>query len=165
MSEMATRRLAISRPLGCRMLSEMPRLPEFLLLYWPPISESVTPASGALADLRASRPPTGAIAARRVSGFSFHSTLMLSAPNDAAKRVPPAEARNQEKSRMRTFCRAKGRPRADIAGRAEPGLETVGFATLVLSVRFKTSSVSSPMSGARRPGCHRVSELNHLLVG
>src|ERR1700722_16979688 len=132
MSEMATRRLAISRPLGCRMLSEMPRLPEFLLLYWPPISESETPGSGAVADLRASRPPTGAIAAGRVSGFSFHSTLMLAAPNDAAKRVPPAEARNQEKSRMRTFCRAKGRPRADIAGGAPTGLGAAGSAPLAL---------------------------------
>ena len=41
---------------------------------------------------------------------------MLSAPNDAAKRVPPAEARNQEKSRMRTFCSGNGRPWADSAG-------------------------------------------------
>src|SRR3984885_14780845 len=137
MSEMATRRLAISRPLGGRMLSEMPRFPEFLLLYWPPISESVTPASGALADLRASRPPTGAIAARRVSGFSFHSTLMLSAPNAAAKRVPPAEARNQEKSRIRTFCSAKGRPRADIAGGATTGLQGEGFGALASFVRLR----------------------------
>src|SRR5580692_5502606 len=165
MSEIATRRLAISRPFGCRMLSEMPRLPEFLLLYWPPISESLTPGRGAVADLRASRPPTGAIAARRVSGFSFHSTLMLSAPSAAAKRVPPAEARNQEKSRMRTFRSGNGRPRADNAGGPASGLETAGFAPLALLARFSTSSVSSPMSGARLPGCHRVSELNHLLVG
>ena len=147
------------------MLSEMPRLPEFLLLYWPSISESVTPGSGAVADLRASRPPTGAIAARRVSGFSFHSTLMLSAPSAAAKRVPPAEARNQEKSRMRTFCSGNGRPWADSAGAVASGLETAGSAPLAFVVSFSTSCVSSPMSGARRPGCHRVSELNHLLVG
>src|ERR1700683_4737106 len=144
MSEIATRRLAISRPFGCRMLTEMPRLPEFLLLYWPPISESLTPGRGAVADLRASRPPTGAI---------------------AAKRVPPAEARNHEKSRMRTFCSGNGRPWAESAAGAVSGLVTAGSAPLALFVRLRTSCLSSPMSGARRPGCHRVSELNHLLVG
>jgi hypothetical protein len=91
----------------------MPLLPEFLLLNCPPMSESVTPLSGAVAALRASRPPMGDMAARRVSGLAFHSTLMTSAPSAAAKRVPPADARNHEKSKMRTPCSGKGRPRAD----------------------------------------------------
>ena len=63
----------------------MPRLPAFLLLNWPPISESRTPGSGPFAISRAARPPTGAIAASRVSGLSFHSTLKLSAPIAARK--------------------------------------------------------------------------------
>src|SRR5258708_13599695 len=80
------------------------------------MSESVTPGSGAVAFSRAARPPTGAIAARRVSGFSFHSTFRLSAPSDARNRVPPADARNQEKSKIRTPCRGNGLPRGERRG-------------------------------------------------
>ena len=106
--------LARSRgPSGCRTLSEIPRLPGFLLLNCPPMSGSVTPGSGPVAASRAARPPTGAIAARRVSGWLFHSTLMLSAPNAARNRVPPAEARNHVKSRMRMPCSGNGLPRGD----------------------------------------------------
>ena len=90
------------------MFSEMPRLPAFLLLNWPPMSLSRTPGSGPVAASRAARPPTGAIAANRVSGLSFHSILKLSAPIAARNRVPPAEARNQAKSRIFTPCSGNG---------------------------------------------------------
>src|SRR5712692_5604642 len=113
MSDIATRRRAISSPFGCRTLSEIPRLPGFLLLNCPPMSGSVTPGSGAVALSRAARPPTGAIAAIRVSGWLFSSTLMLSAPNAARKRVPPAEARNHVKSRMRIPFSGNGLPRGE----------------------------------------------------
>ena len=49
----------------------------------------MTPGSGPAAASRAARPPTGAIAAIRVSGLAFHSTLITSAPSAARKRVPP----------------------------------------------------------------------------
>ena len=90
------------------MFSEMPRLPAFLLLNCPPMSGSFTPGSGPVAASRAARPPTGAIAARRVSGLSFHSTLKLSAPIAARNRVPPADARNHAKSRIFTPCSGNG---------------------------------------------------------
>src|SRR5258707_1332715 len=41
---MRTRSLAICNPFGWRMFNEMPRFPAFLLLNWPPMSESRTPA-------------------------------------------------------------------------------------------------------------------------
>jgi len=103
-SDIATSRRAISRPFGCLTFSEMPRLPGFLLLNCPPMSGSVTPGSGPVARSRAARPPTGAIAAMRVSGWLFSSTSMLSAPNALRNLVPPAEARNHVKSRMRMLC-------------------------------------------------------------
>src|SRR5207302_1565837 len=49
--------LAISSPFGWRMLSEIPRLPEFLLRKLPPMSGSLTPGSGPVAASRAARPP------------------------------------------------------------------------------------------------------------
>ena len=112
-SEMAIRRRAMASPSGWRTLSEIPRFPEFLLLNWPPMSGSVTPGRGPLAWSRRLRPPTGAMAAIRVSGWAFHSTLITSAPSAARKRVPPAEARNQLKSKIRIPCRANGFPRAE----------------------------------------------------
>src|SRR6266850_1070716 len=101
-SDMATRRRAISRPFGCLTFSETPRLPGFLLLNCPPMSGSVTPGSGPIARSRAARPPTGAIAAMRVSGWLFSSTLMLSAPNALRRRAPadgPGRARRQPLAR------------------------------------------------------------------
>ena len=83
-------------------------MPAFLLLNWPPMSGSRTPGSGPVAASRAARPPTGAIAASRVSGLSFHSTLKLSAPIAARNRVPPAEARNHAKSRILIPCNGNG---------------------------------------------------------
>jgi hypothetical protein len=44
----------------------------------------------------------------RVSGWLFSSTLMLSAPKAARNLVPPAEARNHVKSRMRILRRGNG---------------------------------------------------------
>ena len=41
------------------MFSEIPRLPAFLLLNWPPMSGSFTPGSGPVAASRAARPPIG----------------------------------------------------------------------------------------------------------
>ena len=144
------------------MLSDRPRLPEFLLLNWPPMSGSVTPLSGPAAVRRASRPPTGAMAARRVSGFSFHSTLRLSAPMAARNRVPPAEARNQEKSRIRMPCSGNGLPCGESNGTAG-WLRT--WAGTVRGVSARTDAVSSPSRGARRPVCQLVSVLSHLLTG
>src|SRR5437660_454975 len=91
----------------------MPRLPAFLLLNCPPMLLSVTPSSGPVAAARASRPPTGAMAPMRVSGWALHSTLMLSAPSAARNRVPPADARNHVKSRMRIPSSGKGLPHRD----------------------------------------------------
>src|SRR5438094_395566 len=56
-SDIATSRRAISRPFGCLTFSEIPRLPGFLLLNWPPMSGSVTPGSGPVAFSRAAREP------------------------------------------------------------------------------------------------------------
>ena len=142
----------------------MPRLPGFLLLNCPPMSGSVTPGSGAVACSRAARPPTGAIAAMRVSGWLFSSTLMLSAPKALRNRVPPAEARNHVKSRMRTPCSGNGLPRGESAsargGRAEASItgrsrrreEAHGLRVLVQQRR----------PPADRPG--RARSPSHLLV-
>jgi hypothetical protein len=133
------------------------------LLNWPPISGSVTPCSGAVAFSRAARPPTGAIDAMRVSGWLFSSTLMLSAPNALRKRVPPADARNQVKSRMRMPFSAKGLPRFDgvsfCAGRASAAI-TGAFRAVGVS----TVAASSFSSGARRPTVQPVAVPSHLLV-
>ena len=93
--------LAICKPLGCRMFSEMPRLPAFLLLNWPPISGSRTPGSGPVAASRAARPPTGAIAASRVSGLSFHSTLKHLRAHCREK--PRAPGRGEEPCEIEDF--------------------------------------------------------------
>ena len=161
MSDCATSCRAISSPRGSRMFSEIPRLPAFLLLNWPPMSGSLTPFNGPVARRRAARPPTGAIAASRVSGFSFHSTFRLSAPIAASSRVPPADARNHEKSRMRTPCNGNGLPCGDIVGgTSDRGRAGIGGA----APSARTASVSSPSSGARRPVCQLVSVLSHLLT-
>ena len=127
------------------------------------MSGSVTPGSGAVALSRAARPPTGAMAAIRVSGWLFSSTLMLSAPNALRNRVPPAEARNHVKSRMRMPCSGNGLPRgegalgtgvraaASITGRSRSG----GRSTVL---------ASSFSSGARRPTDQDVAVASHLLV-
>ena len=57
----------------------------------------------------------GAMAAIRVSGWAFHSTFRQSAPSEVRIRVPPAEARNHEKSKIRTPCSANGLPKRDLA--------------------------------------------------
>src|SRR5438067_1582387 len=142
----------------------MPRFPAFLLLNWPPMSESRTPGSGPVAASRAARPPTGDIAASRVSGLSFHSTLKLSAPIAARNRVPPAEARNHAKSRILTPCSGNGLLcSADKRGRSTRRgcADIVGRRTNSPS----TALVSSPSNGARRPTCQLVLLLSHLLVG
>ena len=146
------------------MFNDMPRLPAFLLLNCPPISGSLTPGKGQVAASRAARPPTGAIAASRVSGLSFHSTFKLSAPIAARKRVPPAEARNQAKSRILTPCSGNGllcnaESLGEATGRGAAG--TLGRRT----VSARTACVSSPSNGARRPTCQLVLVLSHLLVG
>src|SRR6185437_13654746 len=162
-SHMATSRLAILRPLGWRTLSEMPRLPGFLLLNWPPMSGSVTPLSGAVAFMRASRPPIGAMAASRVSGWLLSSTLRHSAPNELRNRVPPADARNHVKSSTRMPSSANGLPRDDglpalatealgsIAGRAR------GIGRLIVAA-------SSLRRGARRPSVQPVAVPIHFDV-
>ncbi len=146
------------------MFNEMPRLPAFLLLNWPPMSLSRTPGKGPVAASRAARPPTGAIAASRVSGLSFHSTLKLSAPIAARKRVPPAEARNHAKSRILIPCSGNGLlcvadRRGFSARRGEAG--TLGRRAASPS----TAAVSSPNSGARRPTCQLVRLESHFEVG
>src|SRR5216110_656613 len=142
----------------------MPRFPAFLLLNWPPMSESRTPGSGQVAASRAARPPTGAIAASRVSGLSFHSTLKLSAPIAARNRVPPAEARNHAKSRILIPCNGKGL----LCSADRRGLSTRRGCAGTLGRRvasLSTALVSSPSSGARRPTCQLVLLVSHLLVG
>ena len=162
----------------------MPRLPAFLLLNCPPMSESVTPSKGAVATSRAARPPTGDIAASLVSGFSFHSTLILSAPNAARMRVPPAEAKNHEKSRILMPCKAKGAPRAEIFltvgvylnncarpcpcdpfgdGACAPAFKASVFLGALSNAL--NSALCCPNNGARLPACQAVAVLNHLLVG
>jgi len=139
-------------------------LPGILVVELAPMSLSRTPGKGPVAASRAARPPTGAIAASRVSGLSFHSTLRLSAPIAARNLVPPAEARNQAKSRIRTPCSGNGLLcSADISGFSTPrgSAGTLGRRT----DSDRIASVSSPSSGARRPTCQLVLLLSHLLVG
>src|SRR3954453_22314462 len=142
----------------------MPRLPEFLLRKLPPISGSLTPGSGPVAASRAARPPTGAIAASRVSGLSFHSTLKLSAPIAARNRVPPAEARNQAKSKILIPCSGNGL----LCNAERRGVSPLRGLAGTRGRRARspsTASVSSPSSGARRPTCQLVLLASHLLVG
>ena len=98
----------------------------------------------------------------RVSGWLFSSTLMLSAPKALRNRVPPAEARNQVKSRIRMPCKGNGLPwgesssetgqrgAAAIAGRSCDGWVATAWA-------------SSCNSGARRPTDQEVAVPSHLL--
>src|SRR5262249_41589656 len=153
----------IGRCGGWRTLSEMPRLPGFLLLNCPPMSGSVTPRNGAVARSRASRPPIGAIAARRVSGWLLSSTLRHSAPKELKNRVPPAEARNQVKSRTRMPSSANGLPRFD----GFPARAGSAFGSIAGAPRCGgtfTVAASSLSRGARRPGAQLVAVLIHLLV-
>src|SRR5919106_1775887 len=171
MSDMAMRRLTISRPFGSRTLSEMPRLPGFLLLNCPPWLTSVTPGSGPVALSRASRPPTGAIAASRVSGCVFNSILMLSAPNALRNRVPPADARNHEKSTMRMPCRGKGLPRFDGGsfGSTFASAPMTGVAGFGVFVEQRRAAADDPVVGGRDPLARgvtkRLAQLGMLDVG
>src|SRR5262252_5576532 len=163
MSEMATSRFAIASPLGWRTLSEMPRLPGFLLLNWPPMSGSVTPLSGAVALMRASRPPIGAMAASRVSGWLLSSTLRHSAPNELRNRVPPADARNHVKSSTRIPSSANGLPRDD----GLPALAIVALGSISGAPRGigeLNEAASSLSRGARRPGVQPVAVPIHFDV-
>src|SRR5262249_33859116 len=107
--------------------------------------------------------PTGAIAARRVSGLAFHSTFKLSAPSEARKRVPPADARNQEKSKMRIPASGNGVPFAEMTGSSS--LERAEGKRTARTGSLRTAAVCSPPIGARPPGCQAVAVLSHLLVG
>src|SRR6185295_19392496 len=163
MSDIATRRLAISSPLGWRTLSEMPRLPGFLLLNWPPMSGSVTPLSGAVACRRASRPPIGAMAASRVSASLLSSTFGHSAPNELRNRVPPADARNHVKSSTRMPSSANGLPRDD----ALPALATEALGSIAGAPRGIGQLIvaaSSLRRGAHRPGIQPVAVPIHFDV-
>ena len=99
----------------------------------------------------------------RVSGWLLSSTFRLSAPNAAMKRVPPAEARNQVKSRIRMSSSAKGLPRREgappLEASASGAIFGAGFGSGVSTV-----SASSFSSGARRPVCQPVAVPIHLLV-
>jgi hypothetical protein len=103
------------------------------------------------------------MAAMRVSGWLFSSTLMLSAPKALRKRVPPAEARNQVKSRMRMPCRGNGLPWGESpSGACARGTPSVtgrlGGGCAV------TAWASSFSNGARRPTDQEVAVPSHLLV-
>src|SRR5215813_8128141 len=163
MSHMATSRFAILRPLGWRTLSEIPRLPGFLLLNWPPMSGSVTPLRGPVAVMRAARPPIGAMAASRVSGWLLSSTLRHSAPNELKNRVPPADARNHVKSSTRMPSSANGLPRDDaLPAFAAEALGSIAGAPR--AIRRLIVAASSLRRGARRPGIQPVAVPIHFEV-
>ena len=103
------------------------------------------------------------MAAMRVSGWLFSSTLMLSAPKALRNRVPPAEARNQVKSKMRMPCRGNGLPRREPLGRLScPGARDHRGARA--GGGMATVWASSFKSGARRPTDQEVAVPSHLLV-
>jgi hypothetical protein len=88
---------------------------------------------------------------------------MLSAPNAAMNRVPPADARNHEKSRMRMPCSGNGLPRFEGGSFGS----TRAFALITGVSRFgfaSMASASSFSSGARRPTDHEFAVEIHLLV-
>src|SRR5262245_56573508 len=163
MSEMATSRFAISRPLGWRTLSEMPRLPGFLLLNWPPMSGSVTPLSGPVAFMRASRPPIGDMRPSRLPAGLLSSTLRHSAPNELRNRVPPADARNHVKSSTRTPSSANDLPRDDALP-ASAGVALGSIAGAPRGVGRSSLAASSLRRGARRPGVQPVAGTIHFDV-
>ncbi len=103
------------------------------------------------------------MAAIRVSGWLFSSTLMLSAPKALRNRVPPAEARNHVKSRMRMPCRGNGLPWGERASATGTRAET-SITGRSRSRGRTTASASSFNSGARRPTDQEVAVPSHLLV-
>src|SRR5262249_641373 len=105
----------------------------------------------------------GAIAAMRVSGWLLSSTLMLSAPNAARNRVPPADARNQVKSRMRIFPRGKGLPCGESPS-FTGGLAFAESQGMAFSRGRAALFGPSFRRGARRPTDHVVRVASHLLV-
>ena len=104
------------------------------------------------------------MAAMRVSGWLFSSTLMLSAPKALRNRVPPAEARNHVKSRMRMPCSGKrlAARRECLADRRARG--GIDHRQVALAAGATTVSASSFSSGARRPTDQEVAVPSHLLV-
>ncbi len=142
----------------------MPRLPGILVVELPAhVRIGDARAAAPVARSRAARPPTGAIAAMRVSGWLFSSTLMLSAPKALRNRVPPAEARNHVKSRMRMPCSGNGLPRGESA--SSRGGRASGAMTGRSEARGSTTVFASSFSsGARRPTDQDVPVASHLLV-
>ncbi len=78
--------------------------------------------------------------------------------------MPPADARNHEKSTMRMPCSGNGLPRFDGGSFGS----TFAFAPITGVSRFgfgSIASASSFSSGARRPAIHEFAVEIHLLVG
>jgi hypothetical protein len=99
----------------------------------------------------------------RVSGWLFNSTLMLSAPKALRNRVPPAEARNHVKSRMRMLCSGNGLPRGESPSSC--GARADASITGRSGSRGSTTVVASSFnSEARRPIDQDVPVASHLLV-
>src|SRR5262245_64751328 len=96
MSEMAMRRLTISRPLGVRTLRLKLRLFTFVSLKFPEVLKFTSTSCGVV-EL-GSRPRS----------FSGHSILIISAPRAPNQRVAHGPARTQLKSTTRIPSRARG---------------------------------------------------------
>src|SRR5712691_5801800 len=98
MSERAASRLAISSPLGVRTLRVMPRLLTLVSANCPgAFGPGSTPGGMTIRLLR------------RISKFSGHSILMISAPNAPNQRVAHGPARTQVKSSTRTPVSERGK--------------------------------------------------------
>ena len=78
--------------------------------------------------------------------------------------MPPADARNHEKSTIRMPCSGNGLPRFDGGsfGSTFAFAPITGVCALQLRLDRAASSFSS---GARRPGIHEFAVEIHLLVG
>src|SRR5437899_7252041 len=103
MSEMAMRRLTISRPLGVRTLRLRLRLFTLVSLKFPEVFRFTSRSCGVveLGNLPRS--------------FSGHSILIISAPRAPNQRVAHGPARTQLKSTTRIPSRARGRDMASCS--------------------------------------------------
>ena len=109
---MRTRSLAICSPFGWRMFSEMPRLPAFLLLNWPPMSGSLHAgqrpgrriARGAAADRRHRRQPrVGIVLPLDLEALRAHRREK---PRAAGRGEKPGEVEDLDRPAAGTACRA-----------------------------------------------------------
>src|SRR5712691_3432293 len=96
-SEMAIRRLTMSRPLGVRTLRLRLRLFTFVSLKFPEVFRFTSTSCGVV-EL-----------GNRPRSFSGHSILIISAPRAPSQRVAHGPARTQLKSTTRIPSSARGR--------------------------------------------------------